>query len=66
MVFFAIWPAYCQTGKRIPLAKAQSREEQQKPRISRREGDTKDIYARAKKLLRLKLIEIPTHNREDG
>ena len=26
----------------------------------RREGDTKDIYARAKKLLRLKLIEFPT------
>ena len=26
----------------------------------RREGDTKDIYARAKKLLRLKLIELPT------
>jgi len=25
----------------------------------RREGDTKDIYARAKKLLRLKLIELP-------
>ena len=25
----------------------------------RREGDTKDIYARAKKLLRLKLIEFP-------
>lgn len=32
----------------------------------RREGDTKDIYARAKKLLRLKLIEIPIDRQEDA
>jgi len=32
----------------------------------RREGDTKDIYARAKKLLRLKLIELPTDNQEEA
>ena len=32
----------------------------------RREGDTKDIYARAKKLLRLKLIEIPINRQEDA
>jgi len=25
----------------------------------RKQGDTKDIYSRAKKLLRLKLIELP-------
>jgi mRNA interferase RelE/StbE len=31
-----------------------------------REGDTKDIYARAKKLLRLKLIEIPIDRQEDA
>jgi len=31
----------------------------------RREGDTKDIYARAKKLLRLKLIELPTDTQEE-
>jgi hypothetical protein len=43
-------------GKLIPLAKAQSCEEQQKPGTSWREGDTKDIYARAKQLLGLKLI----------
>ena len=32
----------------------------------RREGDTKNIYARAKKLLRLKLIELPTDNQEEA
>jgi len=32
----------------------------------RREGDTKDIYARAKKLLRLKLIELPTDKQEEA
>ena len=32
----------------------------------RREGDTKDIYARAKKLLRLKLIELPDDKQEEG
>ena len=32
----------------------------------RREGDTKDIYARAKKLLRLKLIDLPTDNQEEA
>ena len=32
----------------------------------RREGDTKDIYARAKKLLRLKLIELPTDRQEEA
>jgi len=32
----------------------------------RREGDTKDIYARAKKLLRLKLIEIPIDRQKEG
>ena len=32
----------------------------------RREGDTKDIYARAKKLLRLKLIELPIDGQEGG
>ena len=30
----------------------------------RREGDTKDIYTRAKKLLRLKLIELPEEKQE--
>ena len=32
----------------------------------RREGDTKDIYARAKKLLRLKLIELPIDRQEEA
>jgi len=32
----------------------------------RREGDTNDIYARAKKLLRLKLIELPTDRQEEA
>ena len=32
----------------------------------RRGGDTKDIYARAKKLLRLKLIEIPIDGQEEA
>lgn len=32
----------------------------------RRESDTKDIYARAKKLLRLKLIELPPDNQEEA
>jgi len=32
----------------------------------RREGDTKDIYARAKKLLRLKLIDLPIDNQEEA
>jgi len=32
----------------------------------RREGDTKDIYARAKKLLRLKLIELPVDRQEEA
>jgi len=32
----------------------------------RREGDTKDIYARAKKLLRLKLIELPADEQEEA
>jgi mRNA interferase RelE/StbE len=31
-----------------------------------REGDTKDIYARAKKLLRLKLIELPIDRQEEA
>ena len=31
----------------------------------RREGDTKDIYERAKKLLRLKLIELPNDKKEE-
>ena len=31
----------------------------------RREGDTKDVYARAKKLLRLKLIDISGDKREE-
>ncbi len=32
----------------------------------RREGDTKDIYARAKKLLRLKLIGLSTDRQEEA
>jgi mRNA interferase RelE/StbE len=31
----------------------------------RKEGDTKDIYARAKKLLRLKLIDLPINRQEE-
>jgi len=45
---------------------APSREEQQKPGTKGKEGDTKDIYARAKKLLRLKLIELPTDRQEEA
>lgn len=32
----------------------------------RRQGDTKDIYARVKKLLRLKLIELPADEQEEA
>lgn len=75
MVFRYLACLNSQTGKPLPLAKAclpyqhrqaQSREEQQQSGTRGKEGDTKDGYARAKKLLRLKLIELPTDNQEEA
>ncbi|HCP32264.1 TPA: hypothetical protein DIT45_03350 [Candidatus Acetothermia bacterium] len=66
MVFRYLACLNSQARKPLLLAKAPSLEEQQKPGTRGKKGDTKDIYARAKKLLRLKLIELPTDRQEEA